>query len=442
MATTPNLNLPLIDENTVNDVPRDFNALAEAVDTAVMEAVEGVTVPDASLTEKGIVQLSNATNGTRENVAATEKAVGQAFQAGNERKAEVVAALVAIGIPASTSETWAQLIPKIAAVIRATGNATAADILAGKVASNASGPVTGTMPHLTGIRTATGTAKWGDGALAVYPEKGYQKGGSGDGEIKVTTAQLQGAEPNLNSAYILSGRPIFGVPGGIANRSAENEHMPSINKTVWPGDRYFMCPPAGYYNGLTWVTAAEPQLRPENIRANTTIGTITGTLSPGGRSLVTNFTPEKNIPSQNTWLISDLFVIPPSGNYVDVFTTKSNTTNKIEAYTISDDYATVKTAALALIDGAGVMHILLQSRSGGADVRRNLTGFQIDRKGRTGIMYNATGMGDPPATAMPSIPANFNLLGQIRFCAIHMYEGYDIRPIARSYATDLVVVTT
>lgn len=213
MATTPNLNLPLIDENTVNDMPRDLNALAEAVDAAVTEAVEGVTVPDASLTEKGIVQLSNATNGTRENVAATEKAVGQAFQAGNERKAEVVAALVAIGISASTNETWAQLIPKIAAVIRATGNATAADILAGKTASNANGPVTGTIPVLTGNRTATGVAKWPDGALAVYPEKGYQKGGAGDGEIKVTSAQLQAAEAALRSGNLPKDVSIFGVLG-------------------------------------------------------------------------------------------------------------------------------------------------------------------------------------------------------------------------------------
>lgn len=282
MATTPNLNLPLIDENMVNDMPRDLNALAEAVDSAVKDAVDGVTVPDASLTEKGIVQLSNATNGTRENVAATEKAVGLAFQAGNERKAEVVAALVAIGIQASTSETWAQLISKIAAVIRATGNATAEDILAPKTASNASGPITGTIPILSGIRTATGAAKWPDGALAVYPEKGYQKGGAGDGEIKVTTAQLQAAEANLNSNYILNGHPIFGVPGGIANRSAENHHMPGQDMTVWAGDRVFIAPPRGYYDGNSWVTAPATGIKPENLRDGVSFGPITGTLKTIG----------------------------------------------------------------------------------------------------------------------------------------------------------------
>lgn len=74
----------------------------------------------------------------------------------------------------------------------------------------------GTMPHLTGVRTATGVAKWGDGALAVYPEKGYQKGGVGDGEIKVSVAQLQSAEPNLSPGNILSGKSIYGIVGTLA----------------------------------------------------------------------------------------------------------------------------------------------------------------------------------------------------------------------------------
>ncbi|MFD3258214.1 phage tail protein [Paenibacillus lentus] len=95
-------------------------------------------VPPASLTEAGIVQLSNATNSTSEAQAATSKAVksaydaaavaqttanaansaaAAAFQLGNERKAEVVAALVAWGISASTSESWDSLLSKMTAII-------------------------------------------------------------------------------------------------------------------------------------------------------------------------------------------------------------------------------------------------------------------------------------------------------------------------------------
>lgn len=278
-SNTPNLGLlkkdPMVDGNETFNIETMLNENWDKVD----EAVGNIKVPDASLTEKGIVQLSNATNGTRENVAATEKAIKDAalqaksytdqqislvtetgipklvsypllvtatadnqkvfeipldlfdantdtllvainravldstqytvtntvrneagevtqrakitllsgvastsevtmivlknvpigpegaingavlavnsvpinrvnglqdqldetFQAGNERKAEVVAALVAIGITASTNETWAQLISKISAVIRATGNAMPGNVLVGKTFSNATG---------------------------------------------------------------------------------------------------------------------------------------------------------------------------------------------------------------------------------------------------------------------------------------------------------------
>jgi len=84
MANTPNLNLPLIDENATADVPRDMNALAQAVDTNVKAALEDVTVPDATLTQKGITQLSSATDSTSEVLAATPKAVKTAYDRGSE----------------------------------------------------------------------------------------------------------------------------------------------------------------------------------------------------------------------------------------------------------------------------------------------------------------------------------------------------------------------
>ncbi|GIP54436.1 phage tail protein [Paenibacillus vini] len=270
-SNTPNLNLlkkdPVTDGNDTFNIRTMLNENWDKIDAAVgevREELQDIEIPNASLNKAGIVQLSNETSGSRENVAATEKAVSQAFQAGNERKAEVVAALVALGVSASTSETWAQLIPKMATIIKASGNATAADLLIGKTASNANGPFTGTMPDrgaatinpsgtaavtipdgaykgakvaqvsvpaakvlndttiagvkgtvpiLTGVRNASGVAQWGDGALAVYPEAGYQKGGAGDGEIKVSIGQLQQAEPDLKPDNIISGVNILGVTG-------------------------------------------------------------------------------------------------------------------------------------------------------------------------------------------------------------------------------------
>jgi phage-related tail fiber protein len=75
MATTPNLGLPLIDGAMTADVPRDMNALANAVDTAV----GNVSIPDASLTVKGKTQLSSATGSALEDRAATPKAVSDAL---------------------------------------------------------------------------------------------------------------------------------------------------------------------------------------------------------------------------------------------------------------------------------------------------------------------------------------------------------------------------
>lgn len=70
-----------------------------------------------------------------EQISEVMDEVASAKQAGNERKAEVVAALIAKGIQATTSESWDTLIPKIVAIVTATGNATLADVLAGKTFS-------------------------------------------------------------------------------------------------------------------------------------------------------------------------------------------------------------------------------------------------------------------------------------------------------------------
>ncbi|AWP30785.1 hypothetical protein B9D94_04395 [Paenibacillus sp. Cedars] len=496
----------MVDGNETFNIETMLNENWDKVD----EAVGNIKVPDASLTEKGIVQLSSATNGTRENVAATEKAVKDAalqaksytdqqislvtetgipklvsypllvtatadnqkvfeipldlfdadtdtllvainraaldptqytvtntvrnaagevsqrakitllsgvastsevtmvvlknvpigpegaingavlamdsvpinrvnglqdqldgaFQAGNERKAEVVAALVAIGVPASTSETWALLIPKISAVIRATGNATAADVLVGKSASNASGPFNGGMP----------------------------------------------------------------------NRSAENNYMPGLESTVWAGDRFFIKPPHGYYNGTTWVTAAVLGLTANNLRAGVNVAGLVGTLSPGDRSLVTNNPMPKNIPNPNAWVYHDLFTIPPSESYIDVYTAEDNNVPKLQALTMTNEFSTTKTAALVLIDDAGVVYTLKTSTSTGAQVMAQLTGFALDRKQRTGTMYGS-GAGGPVGVAMPAIPANFKLTGTLRFCSASMYQGNDSRSTAEGWARSLVVLT-
>ncbi|MBE9913387.1 exosporium leader peptide [Paenibacillus donghaensis] len=88
-SNTPNLGLlkkdPATDGNDTFNIKTMLNDNWDKIDEAVKDVQDGladIKVPDASLTQKGIVQLSNATDGTRENVAATEKAVKAAYDQG------------------------------------------------------------------------------------------------------------------------------------------------------------------------------------------------------------------------------------------------------------------------------------------------------------------------------------------------------------------------
>ncbi|MDL1163684.1 phage tail protein [Yersinia pestis] len=222
-SNTPNLGLlkkdPMVDGNETFNIETMLNENWDKVDEAVGQVREelgniDVDIPEASLTEKGIVQLSSATNGTRENVAATEKAVKEAYdealagkQLGVEQKANVVAALNSVGVAASTSETWAQLVAKMAGIIKATGNATAGDVLAGRTFSNGSGNnLAGTMPNKGSVTLIPGPS---DQAIPA----GYHNGSGKILGISIPTdkvlagtsiAGTAGTMPNLGGANITS----------------------------------------------------------------------------------------------------------------------------------------------------------------------------------------------------------------------------------------------
>lgn len=82
-SNTPNLGLlkkdPIADGNETFNIQTMLNDNWDKID----EAVGNIKVPDASLTQKGIVQLSNATDSTSEAMAATPKAVKAAYDRGS-----------------------------------------------------------------------------------------------------------------------------------------------------------------------------------------------------------------------------------------------------------------------------------------------------------------------------------------------------------------------
>lgn len=182
--------------------PEDMNALGEEMNQLRKE-VGQIEIPSASLSKQGIVQLSNQTDSVADNLAATPKAVkaaydraNEAFQAGNDRKAEVVAALVAKGVSASTSDSWELLIDKIKGIIKATGNATNADVLNGKTFSNAS------VNGQTGTMNNHGAKIFTPGTTNIAIPAGYH---NGNGYIL--------GDPKLVSGNLPKDINLFGVQG-------------------------------------------------------------------------------------------------------------------------------------------------------------------------------------------------------------------------------------
>lgn len=151
---TTKLNLPLIDGTNTADVVRDMNALANAVDSkagvsdglATLDASGKVPAsqlnvsapPDATTTQKGVVQLSNSTTSTSETLAATPKAVktvddkigtlsglnttvkdnlvnavNELFTDVSNGKTQIATAITDKGVAASGGDTFSQLATKI-----------------------------------------------------------------------------------------------------------------------------------------------------------------------------------------------------------------------------------------------------------------------------------------------------------------------------------------
>lgn len=175
----------------------------------------------------------------------------------------------------------------------AEGNTIASHVLAGDGFSNDSDTgLIGTMPN--------------NGAVTINPSTtnktiplGYHNGSG-----------VVSGDSNLVAANIKAGKTIFGVAGSstvvdtadavldpaflvqgysgyddgvkkngtMINRSNENWHQPASNACVSSANGYgaYVMPPAGYYNGSSWVRSLQPDLFAQNIIAGKTICGIGG----------------------------------------------------------------------------------------------------------------------------------------------------------------------
>jgi hypothetical protein len=143
-----------------------------------------------------------------DRVRGLQDKVNEAFQAGNERKSELVAALVAKGITATIEESWRDLLVKVDNILKATGDATANDILQDKIATTDLGKIIGTIPvcgdmFKSGIYFNDNRNSYVDSEAVIdsgyYPEN--------------TKVRIQINDPNLKAGNILKGVNLFGVTG-------------------------------------------------------------------------------------------------------------------------------------------------------------------------------------------------------------------------------------
>lgn len=105
-SNTPNLGLlkkdPLTDGNDTFNIKTMLNDNWDKIDEAVKaveDAVGDISIPDASLTVKGKVQLSSETNSTSEELAATPKAVKEATLQAKSYTDQQISLVTETGIP-------------------------------------------------------------------------------------------------------------------------------------------------------------------------------------------------------------------------------------------------------------------------------------------------------------------------------------------------------
>lgn len=195
------------------------------------------------------------------------------------------------------------------------GDAAPTDVRAGKSFAGPNGTeVLGTLPERS------------VGPVTITPGAGAQSKPAGiyGGAINVPGVTVP-------AASVLAGVTIAGTAGAMPNRSGV--HQPAVQTEVWQGDRSFMMPPAGYYDGGSWVYAMTPDLRPENVPAGKSILGVAGTakvavdpyniplfMVPAGATM------DVPLPYDYNYLF-----IQPSGIPSDwLYITKVNIANKVD----------------------------------------------------------------------------------------------------------------
>ncbi|MCG7407686.1 hypothetical protein MH117_09645 [Paenibacillus sp. ACRRX] len=201
----------------------------------------------------------------RQNIAET-------FTSVSSGKTEVAAAITDMGQSTGSTAEFAVMATNVRNISK-DATATAADLRAGKTMYSGGAKKTGSLPvQATGAQTIT------PGPTDIVKSAGIY-----DGPITVKGVPV-------DSNTVLVGNSIAGTAGAMPNRSAENYHMPGAAAELASGDRIFIKPIWGYYDGQSWVSYPIPNLRPENLRDGIQVLNMTGILIEGKKFATGKYT--------------------------------------------------------------------------------------------------------------------------------------------------------
>ncbi|WP_152393752.1 hypothetical protein [Paenibacillus guangzhouensis] len=205
--------------------------------TTAAHDASAIAVNDTDFTEKTVLavlkSLKSLANNLKSKVAgaigaplsATDDA-SQMESKINTIKSTAATNLTAKGVAASASETLTALVNKISQIIRGSGNATTADVLATKTFTNDVGvQLTGTMPDYSAYPNNGGyvfaLSTKGDSmtSLIMEPPTGYYKQGKNVNGYGALIA----SDTNYIPANIIKGKSIFGVVGTAEQSQITNE---------------------------------------------------------------------------------------------------------------------------------------------------------------------------------------------------------------------------
>ena len=130
-------------------------------------------------------------------------AINEVFRVGSEKKKQLVENLTALGIAASTNETWEMLLNKVLRLMDTSGaNAVAGDILFGKKAAVKGSLIAGTMPNKgawTGNTTGSGNVPIPEG---YHNGQGYVSGqGAYNAGVNAADARINTNSANYKGGY-------------------------------------------------------------------------------------------------------------------------------------------------------------------------------------------------------------------------------------------------